>query len=136
MIYRVKSCSKDDLIVTKAEISNTAMKIEWTTRWGDPVYTSRDSEEEKQRKIEEFFNNTHSVRNILIQNEYVENSEGKRFYPTENNDGDGGYNQMFSGMLIHWQTFDLTKYNATDTLKVVFEFNGEKIIIELENKNK
>lgn len=134
MVYNVKSCSKDDLIVTKAEVSNTSMKIEWTTRWGDPVYTSSDSEEEKQRKIEEFFNNTHSVRNILIQNEYVENSEGKRFYPTQNSDDDGGYSQMFSGMLNRWQTFNLTKYNATDDLKVVFEFNGEKIIIELENK--
>lgn len=134
IVYSVKNCSKDDLVVTKAEVSNTAMKIEWTTRWGNPVYTSRDSEEEKQRKIEEFFNNTHSVRNILIQNEYVENSKGEKFYPTENNDGDGGYNQMFSGMLIHWQTFNLTKYDATDNLKVVFEFNGEEIIIELENK--
>ncbi len=134
IVYSVKNCSRDDLVVTKAEVSNTAMKIEWITKWGDPVYTSRDSEEEKQRKIEEFFSNTHSVRNILIQNEYVENSKGKKFYPTQNSDGDGGYNQMLNGMFRHWQTFNLTKYNATDNLKLVFEFNGEEIIIELENK--
>ena len=41
---------------------------------------------------------------------------------------------MFSGMLRHWQTFDLTKYNSTDTLKVVFELNGKQIEIELERK--
>lgn len=134
-VYSVKNCTRDDLVVTKAEISNTAMKIEWITRWGDPVYSENDSEEEKQRKTEEFFNNTHSVRNILIQNEYVENSEGKRFYPVINSsDGNGGYNQMLNGMFRHWQTFNLTKYNATDNLKVVFEFNGEEITIELENK--
>ncbi len=134
-VYRVKNCTRDDLIVTKAEVSSTAMKIEWITRWGDPVYSENDSEEEKQRKTEEFFNNTHSVRNILIQNEYVENSEGKRFYPVINSsDGNGGYNQMLNGMFRHWQTFNLTKYKATDSLKVVFEFNDEKIIIELENK--
>lgn len=134
ILYSAKNCTKDDIIVTKAEVSNTAMKIELVTRWGEPVYTEKDSEEEKNRKIEEFFNNTHSVRNILIKNEYVENSKGERFYPVINgSDGNGGYNQMFSGMLRHWQTFNLTKYGATDTLKVVFELKGEEIIIELES---
>ena len=83
-VYSVKNCSRDDLVVTKAEVSNTAMKIEWITRWGDPVYSENDSEEEKQRKTEEFFNNTHSVKNILIQNEYAENSKGEKFYPVIN----------------------------------------------------
>lgn len=136
ILYGVKECTRDDIIVTKAEVSNTAMKIELVTRWGEPVYTEEDSEEEKSRKIEEFFNDTHSVRNILIKNEYIENDKGEKFYPVINsNDGNGGYNQMFSGVLRHWQTFDLTRYNSTDTLKVVFELKGEEIVIELENKN-
>lgn len=136
ILYSVKDCTRDDIIVTKAEVSNTAMKIELVTRWGEPVYTEKDSEEEKDRKIEEFFNNTHSVRNIIIKNEYVENSNGERFYPVVNSsDGNGGYNQMLNGILRHWQTFDLTKYDATENLKVVFEFKGEEIIIELESKN-
>ena len=76
------------------------------------------------------------IQNIIIKNEYIENSKGKRFYPVINSsDGNGGYNQMFSGMLRYWQTFDLTKYNTTDTLKAVFELKGEEIIIELESKN-
>ena len=136
MIYSVKNCTRDDIVVTKAQVSNTAMKIELVTRWGEPVYTEKDSEEEKERKAEDFFNNTHSVRNIIIKNEYVENSNGERFYPVVNSsDGNGGYNQMLNGILRYWQTFDLTKYNATDTLKAVLEINGEEIVIELENKN-
>lgn len=133
ILYSVKDCTRDDVIVTKAEVSNTAMKIELVTRWGDPVYSESDSEEEKDRKIEEFFNNTHSVRNILIKNEYVENDKGEKFYPVINSSG--GYSQMSSGMLRHWQTFDLTKYDATENLKVVFELKDEEIIIELESKN-
>lgn len=136
MLYSVKDCSRNDVILTKAEVSKTAMKIELVTKWGEPVYTEEDSEEEKSRKTEEFFNNTHSVRNILIKNEYVQNSKGEKFYPVVNSsDGNGGYNQMLDGTLRHWQTFDLTKYNTTDTLKLVLELNGEEIIIELENKN-
>lgn len=136
ILYSVKDCTRDDVIVTKAEVSNTAMKIELVTRWGEPVYTEKNSEEEKNRKIEEFFNNTHSVKNILIKNEYIENSKGERFYPVVNSsDGNGGYNQMLNGILRHWQTFDLTKYGATKNLKVVLEINGEEIVIELENKN-
>jgi hypothetical protein len=135
MVYNVKDCTSDDIIVTKAQVSNTAMKFELVTRWGEPVYTEKDSEGEKNRKIEEFFNNTHSVRNIIIKDEYVENDKGEKFYPVKSSsDGNEGYNQMFSGMLRHWQTFDLTKYNSTDTLKVVFELNGKQIEIELERK--
>lgn len=135
MVYNVKDCTSDDIIVTKAQVSNTAMKFELVTRWGEPVYTEKDSKGEKNRKIEEFFNNTHSVRNIIIKDEYVENDKGEKFYPVKSSsDGNEGYNQMFSGMLRHWQTFDLTKYNSTDTLKVVFELNGKQIEIELERK--
>lgn len=135
LVYNVKSCSKQGIIVTMANVSNTAMKLRFTTRWGNPVYNENDSEEDKQKKIKEFFDNTHSVDNILIKGEYVENSNGEKFYPLQSGDGDGGYNQMFNGMLNYWQTFDLTKYNATETLKVVMQTkDGEEIIIELENK--
>ena len=100
------------------------------------LYTEEDSEEEKTRKTEEFFNNAHSVQNILVKNEYIENSNGEKFYPVVNSsDGNGGYNQMFNGMLKYWQTFNLTKYDATDNLKLVLEKQGEIIEIELENKN-
>lgn len=136
LIYSVKSCNKDDIIITKAQVSNTEMEIELITKWGKPVYTKEDSKEERERKIEEFFNNSHSTQNILIKNEYVENSNGERFYPVINsNDGNCGYNKMLNGYLRYWQTFNLTKYNATDTLKVVLEKQGEIIEIELEKYN-
>lgn len=136
LIYNVKSDSTNDILITSFKVSNTATKIELITKWGEPVYTEKDSEEEKQRKIDEFLNKPHSVQNILVKNEYIENSNGEKFYPVVNSsDGNGGYNQMFNGMLRYWQTFNLTKYDATDTLKLVLEKQGETIEIELKNKN-
>ena len=136
IIYTVKSCNKDNINVTKAQVSNTEMKLELTTKWGDPVFTENDSEEEKERKKEEFFNKTHSVENILIKNEYIENEKGERFYPIINSsDANGGYNQMFDGTLRYWQTFNLTQYNTTDTLKVVLEKQGQIVEIILSRKN-
>ena len=135
LIYNAKN-STEDILIKSFKVSNTGTKIELITRWGDPVYTEEDSEEEKTRKTEEFFNNAHSVQNILVKNEYIENSNGEKFYPVVNSsDGNGGYNQMFNGMLRYWQTFNLTKYDATDNLKLVLEKQGEIIEIELENKN-
>lgn len=135
LIYNAKN-STEDILIKSFKVSNTGTKIELITKWGDPVYTEEDSEEEKTRKTEEFFNNAHSVQNILVKNEYIENSNGEKFYPVVNSsDGNGGYNQMFNGMLRYWQTFNLTKYDATDNLKLVLEKQGEIIEIELENKN-
>ncbi len=135
LIYNAKN-STEDILITSFKVSNTATKIELITKWGDPVYTEGDSEEERARKTEEFFNNAHSVQNICVKNEYIENSNGEKFYPVVNSsDGNGGYNQMLNGMLRYWQTFNLTKYDATDTLKLVLEKQGEIIEIELENKN-
>ena len=137
MIYNVQNSSKDDIKVTEAQVSNTAMKFELVTKWGNPVFTENDSEEEKRRKKDEFFDNCHSIQNRLIQNEYVENEKGERFYPVKNSsDANGGYNQMFDGTLRYWQTFNLTQYNATDTLKVVFDKQGEKVEIILHKKGR
>ena len=41
VLYTVQSCNKDDIIVTKAQVSNTEMKLELTTKWGDPVFTEK-----------------------------------------------------------------------------------------------
>jgi len=135
IVYNATECNKDNIIVTKAQVSNTEMKIELITEWGEPVYTERDSEEEKNKKIEDFFNKSHSLSSILIQNEYVVNEKGIKYYPVINdNDGNGGYNKMLNGKLKYWQTFELTKYDATDELKVVIEMQGEKVEIKLQNK--
>lgn len=136
ILYEVKECSEGDIKVTKAEVSKTEMKFEMVTKWGNPVYSENDTEEDKKRKKEEFFNNAHSTQNILINNEYVENDRGEKFFPVINSsDGNMGYNQMFNGNLRYWQTFNFTQYNMTDIIYVIFEKQGKKINIVLQRKN-
>lgn len=134
-LYNETDENTEDISIVKAEVSNTETRIELTTKWGEPVYTDEDSEEEKRRKIDEVFNKNHSIKEILIKDEYIENSNGERFYPVINsNDDNGGYNQMLDGTLRYWQTFNLTEYNATDTLKLVLNKQGKIIEINLKNK--
>ena len=36
--------------------------------------------------------------------------------------------------LVYWQTFELTKIDATDKLKVFFNYKGEDVEVELERE--
>ena len=72
---------------------------------------------------------------IALGKEYVETSDGKRFEPSGKNDGDGGYTVPAEDDKIvnYSQTFNLTKFDATDVLKVhIFTNKGEEIVIEYE----
>ena len=71
----------------------------------------------------------------LSQKEYVETSDGKRFETSQRSDGDGGYSSSSDDNKItdYHQTFNLTKFDATDELKVhIFTNKGEEIVIEYE----
>ena len=123
IIYKVKSCSDSKTKVGDATLSNTAFKInilETTTDKidYDLIHTGKDISEKR-----------------ALGNEYVENSEGKRFETSQRSDGDGGYSLASEPNLIvnYSQTFNLTKFDATDELKVhIFTNRGEEIIIEYE----
>ena len=36
--------------------------------------------------------------------------------------------------LVYWQTFELTKLNATDNLTIYFNYKGEDVKIELQRE--
>jgi hypothetical protein len=73
---------------------------------------------------------------IALQKEYVETSDGKRFEPAARSDGDGGYGLPAgepNKIINYSQTFNLTKFDATDELKVhIFTNKGKEIIIDYE----
>ena len=106
-VYNVKSCNDESTIVTKAIVSNTAMKIELTT--------SRDNE-------------------MALQKEYVEISSGEKFETAQRSDGDGGYSMPDGKDIIYyWQTFNLTTFDVTDEISVhIFTNGGKEIVINLE----
>ena len=74
-------------------------------------------------------------KRIAIQKEYVETEDGKQFEIAARSDGDGGYTVPEEGdkIINYHQTFNLTKYDATDEITVhMFTNKGEEITIVLE----
>ena len=70
--------------------------------------------------------------NLFSDNAYVENSDGKIFTPTKSSSEDSGYIRAFTGDIRYWQTFNLTKYDAANQIKVYINYKGKDITIELE----
>ena len=126
IVYKVKSCNDNNTKVGYAILSNTAFKIEipeTTTNKVDYEILHSDSPKSIFDKM-------------ALQKEYVETSDGKRFETAMRSDGDGGFSLPAgeSNKIINYsQTFNLTKFDATDELKVhIFTNKGEEIIIEYE----
>lgn len=126
VIYKVKNCNDNKTIVEDATLSNTAFKI------SIPL-TTTDKIDYKALFDRENMTSIYSL--IALQKEYVETSDGKKFETAQRSDGDGGYSSSSSENKItnYHQTFNLTKYDATDELKVhIFTNTGEEIVIEFE----
>lgn len=126
LVYKYKSCNDKNISVGYAILSNTAFKIEIPEITTDKInYEILHSDSPKS-----------IFDKMALQKEYVETSDGKRFEPAMRSDGDGGYSlpASESNKIINYsQTFNLTKFDATDELKVhIFTNKGEEIIIEYE----
>ena len=121
--YKVKSCSIENTIVDNAILSNTSFRISIPYSKTNKV----DYELFKSSNPKSIYDK------MLFQKEYVETSDGKRFEVSRN--GENGLSvPAGTGQIENYkQTFDLTKYDATDELTVhIFTNKGEEIIIEYE----
>lgn len=127
--YKAKKCSDDGINIDniQAVLSVTSLKI------AIPEITTDKIDYELYRGTP-----TNISDKMAIQGEYVETSDGKKFETSQRSDGDGGYGVPAGENKIvdYHQTFNLTKYDATDTITVhMFTNKGEEIIIELERMN-
>ena len=121
--YKVKGCSDENTIAGDATLSNSSFRM------SIPLSTTD--------KVDYELLNTSTPQSIYdklaFQKEYVETADGKRFEISM--DGYNGYQippnkQQIEG---YRQSFNLTKYDATDELTVhIFTNKGEEIIIEYE----
>lgn len=123
-IYKLKSFNdarvKQDSF--SAILSNTGLKLKMELDWGE---FKEYSMEKKQNNI---------ISTILINNEYVKNSNNEVFDTAKSSDSEGGYTQKVDGTLVYWQTFNITKFNATRELEVVLPTNeGKEIVLKLIN---
>ena len=105
--YKLKSISDENWKFESASLSSTAFKIYLSNCDGI----------------------SHNEKNRVVT------SEGKEFYPQRRSDGDGSISVESDGIVKYYNTFNLTDYDATDTLKVhLFKSNGSEVVVELEKK--
>ena len=141
-IYTVKNCTSDKIRVEEVTVTETTTKmIIQTDEKPSLPYELTDDEETKNRKIQEELEREKNMtiedfeKSKKFKNEYIENEKGEKFYPTISTSDDTGYSFIDTSYLLHWQTFNLNKYNATTTLKIYMNYNREDIVIELERKD-
>lgn len=123
IIYKVKSCSDENTIIGNGILSNTSFRIEI------PLSTTDKVDYELLRVSPP--KNVYDM--VAFQKEYVETSDGKKFEKTINAPVGCKTFQNENKLEAYKQSFNLTKYDATDELTVhIFTNKGEEIIIEYE----
>lgn len=105
--YKLVSISDKNYKLESAKVSNTAFRI--------------------------YLDNCKNI--AWSEKEYVETTDGTKYYPAHRSDGDGEISVKEDGTVTYYNTFNLTNYDATDTLKVhLFKTTGEEVVIELEKE--
>ena len=103
--YKLKSISDENWKFESASLSNTAFKI--------------------------YLSNCDGIDHN--KNNRVTTSDGKDYYKHGRNEGDGSISIGSDGIVKYYNTFTLTKFDATDVIKVyLYKSNGDEVIIELE----
>lgn len=139
IIYNVTNCSSDKIKITEFIVSETSTKIQLIADEKPQLpYELTDDEETKNRKIQEELEREQNMtieefeKSRKFKNEYIENDNGEKYYPSKSTSEDEGYSYIDMSYLVHWQTFNLNKYNATNHLKLYLNYNGEDICVDLE----
>lgn len=155
--YRVVSCSNDDFNVYSSSVSDTGFEIGVIINnierpecpeklreiqgeeWADKVMQSPY----KELYVDFIKKNSPinvSGENLLLpadsrkQGEecFVENSNGEKFKCTMSPSRRAKNKWLEGNKFDFYETFGMTKYDATDNIKVVLNYYGEPVIIELE----
>jgi len=129
-IYEVINCNNQNVKTNSitAEVYETGMNFKMNMYFGDYEYWSNKLEEIRKENVLD-------SRLIKFENCYVENEVGEKFYPSMTSSNDGTYSFDTKGQLQTNLTFNLTKYDATDNLKVVLHMIDEnEIIVNLQSK--
>ena len=126
IVYQAKSCKGAEipLETVQASLSQTALKLVIPEMKTDKV----DYQLLKTDNPKSIFDK------IAIQQEYVV-ANGKQYETAQRSDGDGGYGipDGQERIVQYHQTFNLTSYDAADTITVHMKTNkGEEIVLELE----
>lgn len=140
IVYKVKSCSDEQINVTEACVYNTGMVLEFTSK-DEPIWDDSDSIEVQREKLQRFADNMDNLNKqgvYFINSEYIKNESGEIFNSVEVGLEGAGTIYRYNGEFKHWQTFDLINSKATDKLTVYIDLflqgNRRTVIIELERQ--
>lgn len=126
-VYTLESSNDKNLELLEANLSQTGIRIEFKTKWGQQYYNEDDSDEiiyEKLEKIRnEYLTFEYIVENGItpLYNYYIVNSFGEKFYPANSSDGDGGMSVGSNAELNYFQIFNMTPSDATDKIIIIME---------------
>ncbi len=138
--YKVVDSTNEKLVITKATLNDTNMRVELEIK-EDVIYEENDTPEIINNKIseklevlkEEFEKGDLSNLQLFGEDVYIETSEGEKYFPTNSSSEDSGYaDDYMTGVITYWQTFDLTKYDISEELILSIVYKGELIKINLE----
>lgn len=127
-VYQVENCTRTDFDIQQVLVYDTGTNIVLKT-YEEPSYKSGLTSNFTYEEFEEYMEKTKKFKN-----EYVENEKGQRFYPSNSTSEDSGYSNTEMKYLNYWQTFTLTKYDATDKIKIYINYKGEDVYIYLKRK--
>lgn len=115
--YKVVNCDNSNIYIYSAKVTDTGLEI------GAIISNIKKAIDDREEATE--------YRKIL--NSYIENENGDKFYcdlsPSRRNKG---YYIDENNQYDFYETFGMTKYNATNKIKVVLYYYGEPVTIELE----
>ncbi len=141
IVYTVKKCSDNKINIEEVCVYNTGTRFAFNTEV-KAAYEETDTEETKKQKTENFLDSFYEPDRIdikTVDNEYIELSDGRKFYPAEGNFEDSGTSYGANGIINHFQTFNLTNNDCDNIMTIKFTLNtveeSKDITIELERKD-
>lgn len=126
--YNVTNCNnknvyKDSITV---EVFETGTKFKMNMYLGDYDYYHSKSEDIRKDSVLD-------SQYIIQEKSYIENEMGEKYYPAMSAENDCICSLSMDGNLNYNETFNLTKFNETEKLKIVLTtIDNEQIIIDLQ----
>lgn len=135
-IYTMESASSNDIILNEATVYQTGTHVEFDLKTDKEINLKRLQEaqtlvtngnylsDELSLELKNFFN--------PFANMYITDSNNKKYSLSHNVSEDNVLKTDKKGHLIYSCSFDLTKYDATDNLKLHFTYDSNEIIVNLK----
>ena len=126
-VYTLESSNDENLELLGANLSQTGIRIEFKTKWGQQYYNEDYSDEIIYEKLEKIRNEYLTFEYIVdngitpLYDYHIVNSFGEKFYPANSSDGDGGMSVGSNAELNYFQIFNMTPSDATDKIIIIME---------------